>query len=503
MKKLYVLCILLFLAVRLAGIGYDISNSDALRWHRRAENFLTALKTLNLKETYQHYQPGVTLMWVDAAVKQFSTWYQLAYTAAPKTLEMAEFYPISHGISKGVLVAVLAGLLVFQIYCISKLFDKKVALFYVFLISVEPYIIGLNRWFHLTSLEVFFAFSSLLSLLVWYKNKETKKRKFSFPIFLLLSAIFFALSVLSKTSTFMLLPVYLFIFWKNFKEHREYKSFLAFAAAAILTALLVFPALTANPQYVFARVYRSLRLAVTEDPGMFIWNWYLGPFYYLVVLLFKMSPVTLVLSVISIWYLHRTKTYAKNFNIQVFSLVLISYYVFLSLSSKKIDRYSLAFFPYLLLFSSVYLSRLNFKKQIFVGLASLLFLSYVIYVYHPVYSAYYSPLFGGTKTALKLKIYDNSGEYYAQAAEYLNTKGRDVIVYTPNNFDSFSPFYIGKFQAGFNGNTNYAVYSLDSERPVLEPTLPCYSSNSKTGKMQSFAAFGPRNYKVVFVFACR
>ncbi len=60
----------LFFAIRLAGLGNDISNTDVCRWHKRSQNFLSAVKSGNFEDTYQHYQPGVTLIWVNAFVKQ-------------------------------------------------------------------------------------------------------------------------------------------------------------------------------------------------------------------------------------------------------------------------------------------------------------------------------------------------------------------------------------------------------------------------------------------------
>ena len=84
---------MLFLFLRLPGLGRDIANSDSIRWHRRSEKFLSALKQRDLSSTYQHYQPGVSLMWINSIVKQAAFSYQLATISssdnAPKTLENA------------------------------------------------------------------------------------------------------------------------------------------------------------------------------------------------------------------------------------------------------------------------------------------------------------------------------------------------------------------------------------------------------------------------------
>src|SRR5690349_18981839 len=115
-KVWLILIVLLYFLLRLPYLGYDISNSDALRWHRRSENFLTALKTGDFANTYQHYQPGVTLMLLNAPVKQAAFWLQETYTNEPKTLNNADYFPLIDGISRSVLVLVLFILFVTQLY---------------------------------------------------------------------------------------------------------------------------------------------------------------------------------------------------------------------------------------------------------------------------------------------------------------------------------------------------------------------------------------------------
>ena len=180
-KKIFALILLLFLLFRLPGLGNDLSNTDALRWHRRSEIFLTAIKSGDLKETYRHYQPGMTIMWVNSAVKQvaFSTQHRVLKIEEPKTLENADYYPAIHGVSKAVLVFILCSLLAIQILFLQKIFGDKIAFIFGFLMAIEPYMIGMDRWFHLTSLETYFAFLSFLALLVWKKENRDKLLVFS------------------------------------------------------------------------------------------------------------------------------------------------------------------------------------------------------------------------------------------------------------------------------------------------------------------------------------
>ncbi len=76
-KILTILELTFFISLRVFGLGTDISNSDAARWHRRSESFLSAIKQGNFSATYQKYHPGVTLMWINSLVKQTAFSYQL------------------------------------------------------------------------------------------------------------------------------------------------------------------------------------------------------------------------------------------------------------------------------------------------------------------------------------------------------------------------------------------------------------------------------------------
>jgi len=170
-------------------------------------------------------------------------------------------------------------------------------------------------------------------------------------------------------------------------------------------------------------------------------------------------------------------------------LNLIGYYFFLTLAHQKIDRYSIALFPSIILLISLFVSTLGKKAQITFVIAAVFLAGFVSYAHYPIYSAYYSPLFGGTSRALEIELYDNSGEYYAQAADYLSNKNRSTNVFVPYNYEAFSYFYNGNMQRGFTEKTNYIVTSVNHIKEITQcPTL------EKT--------FGSRELEIVYVFKC-
>ncbi len=455
-KYLWVLLFAFFLFLRVYKVGSDISNSDAARWHRRSINFLQAVKSGDFKNTYQHYQPGVTIMLLNAPLKQTATSFQrYILNRTPKTLENADYYPLIHGLSKVQINIVLAGLLAFQAFLISQLFNKNTAFVYVLLISAEPYLVGIDRWFHLTSMETYFSFSALLSLIYWLHKEK--------PKFLYISAALFSLAVLSKLTSLILGPVLLAILvtssCKNLSKKRKFKSIIQhpiikYGLTFLGITFVLFPALWVSPFEVLQNLYNAIFNAVASDGRSRFFNAVLNWVYYPVVLGFKLSPITLILFAVSLFGLR-----SSEHKIKWFLWGFLSYLLFLTLSDKKIDRYTLVFFPYIILLASVYISTFSSRNFRLALLAGVSYSLLVYFIYLSVNSAYYSPLFGGSSGVLNFGVYENSGEYFAQAADYLNDRGRDKVVWVPNNVESFNYYYKGRVVRDYTSEVDYVVSS--------------------------------------------
>ena len=286
-----VLTLTLFLYMRLPGLGTDITNSDAVRWHRRTTNFLQALKSGDFKETYQRYHPGVTIMWTNAIIKQGFQSYDSSL-AVPQgiTIENSAFYPQIHQYSKTLQVFLLTVLLGCQLFLINILYGRRITLFYALVLAIEPYMVGIDRWFHLTSLETYLAFTSLLSLLVWKKSYSSK--------FLFLSAFTLALAILSKVGVLVILPVFLSIFLDSCRCESYVtvgKKALGFFALLCLFIFLLFPALWVDPYYVFQKILNGIVGGISEDVRFNPFTGWLAYFYYVVVFVMKLSPLTLII----------------------------------------------------------------------------------------------------------------------------------------------------------------------------------------------------------------
>ena len=482
-KVILLVVLFLFFVFRLPGLGKDISNSDAARWHRRSEDFLNALKSGNFAYTYQHYQPGVTLMWLDAIVNDLSFKYQVLRGLEPKTLENSTYYPVVHGISKVFIVLVLGLLLFIQILLVRNIYGAEVSLVYGLFMSVEPYLIGINRWFHVTSLETFFSFTSFLFILNWYKFRNSK--------YLGLSSVFLGLSVLSKLTTLIIIPVYLIVFILGFRQKKD-ASILIFGLVFVLTFFIFFPAMMADTSFVVSKLSGAVFKAVTDNYASDMIPAPILPIYYFVILGLKLSPVTIIIFIISLIFLTKSKEIISDkFRLLVF-LNLLLYLAVLSFSEQKIDRYSIAMFPSIILISSFVVKNFLGRSKLIIYSSALIFIILISYIYFPVYSAYYSPVLGGTETALKLGIYDNSGEFYAQAADYLSKKDRNNNVFVPFNYESFSYYYNGNMQREYDIDTDYLVTSVE-HLDAIKYADRCIRIDK---------IFGSKEKDIVYVLAC-
>ena len=478
----------LFLFLRLDGIQRDMSNSDAARWHRRSENFAQAIESFNFSETYQRYHPGVTLMWLTSIVEWGIKAYDFTYDLPFKTLENTDGYLLIDGLSKTILVIVLFVLLIVQYNYIQLLFDKSVALLFVFFVAVEPYMIGINRWYHLTSLETFLGFCAFLAFLLWseYGNKS----------YIVKSGIFLGLAILTKFSSVFLLPVLGLIFLVNVlkkKQVQRYyyiKTALIFGSSVLFTIVALFPALWVSAPNVISQI---LGAAQNSGVGEYVsvsfaekYPWY----FYTVALVFKLSPLILVLFMLALIKVVSWKDRLSYY--LVFCIVL--QFTLYSFSEQKIERYLLTIFPSVLLLVSLLISRMHRVLVVCILLTSLAF-AYFNYVSgHPIYSDYYSPLFGGPQKAYELGLYDDNGEYFASAARYLNTKARNTHVYVPNNVESFSYYFKGILDGQLTDLTEYAVASKDSRRTTDVSYENC------TEKEKSYYNQG---FEVVTVLHCK
>ena len=149
--KLLIIVFFIYLIPRLISLGADTSNYDASFWYPRMDNFTKNILEGDFQETYQKYHPGVTLLWLSGTSKYvFQELFELVLHFNPRfipqqfiRLNAAAIFPLVFSIS--ILGAVCYSLL-------SKITNKKLALIFSIMLSLEPFFLGVSKFLHLSGL---------------------------------------------------------------------------------------------------------------------------------------------------------------------------------------------------------------------------------------------------------------------------------------------------------------------------------------------------------------
>ncbi|MFH1295087.1 MAG: glycosyltransferase family 39 protein [bacterium] len=462
-KLLLPVLLVCFCSLRLFGIFGDFSNSDAWRWHHRSESFYQGLRQGNLKEIYQRYHPGVSLMWLTTGVRVgLQAYTQITHTEY-KTLENVEGYVLLDGLCKVAIILVLSSLVIWQVRTLTELYNGTAALLYFLLISFEPFVIGIDRWYHITSLEVYLAFTAFLLTLKWTKSQNTKT--------LIVAGVFMGLALLTKFSsgvTFLLLLI--MVVWQHKNQLRlVLKPVLALVVPALLIILLFFPALWLYPGYVFSKLIEHSQETFGGNYATVVFAQNYPVLYYPVVLLLKLSPIAVILLLVA---LVSSVSSQKRILFWPVGYILLYLLVF-TLADQKIERYAISVMPALLMIIAVALSHLTPKLISVISLIIILTGGAIYLSYFPYPALYYSPAVAGVAGVYKSGLLDTNGEYFSDAARYLNMKGRDVVVHTAANEQSFKPYFKGIYASEYSSQVQYVITSVDSTRGAASfPACP-------------------------------
>ncbi|KKT10051.1 MAG: hypothetical protein UV89_C0029G0005 [candidate division WWE3 bacterium GW2011_GWB2_43_22] len=174
-----------FFLTRFLFLGTDEINPDGVNWHYRSQQFIVGLKSGDFERTYQHYHPGVTLMWITGV--PIEIYKQITgYT----TYDQYNFLGFNTVAKISVVLAQLV-LTFILLYYLSKVAGFKTAYLSVFLFSLEPFFLGNSRLYHMDVLLALFMFIALL--VSWLNLKEFSYKRS------VLAGIFLSLSFLTKS----------------------------------------------------------------------------------------------------------------------------------------------------------------------------------------------------------------------------------------------------------------------------------------------------------------
>jgi len=465
----------LFFSTRLLRLKNDIINPDGSLWHYRSEQFIVGIKNKQFEKTYQHYQPGVTLMWVTGSAVEI-----YKQITGITSYDVSNFQTFDL-VSKVTLVAVQFLLSVFLIFLLSKVVGFYKSFFVVSFFTFEPFFLANSRLYHM---DVLLTLLLMISITLAFINLKKPEVWRSVLIGFFLSLSFLTKSISIGALIFVIFYTVVYFFYTKQKEKIFPVAGTVIISFAVFTFAL-FPALWVRPAYYLKDMFSEVsRVGIRKGHDQIVFGKPTNnaglPFYPLVTLM-KVSPFLLI-GVLSCAYhyikstlnVKKSLTNRKNL-LFVFSTYLLifflGYMIGISLPSKKIDRYILVVFPFLSYCAVVGYQRIfqnlksSLEKTIFAILFTLSILSFLVRPVvrlFPWYFTYTSPLFGSAENAnkiigqkpfgvgipdLKDIIVDRYSKKYGEAPKlgfydtqpmksiYPNSRVFDVRVYGPSNYD--------------------------------------------------------------------
>jgi 4-amino-4-deoxy-L-arabinose transferase-like glycosyltransferase len=527
------LTLLLFIAAllpRLYALG-DFLTIDEVKWAEGAAQFLLALHSGNLAQTYWHFFPGITIAWGGA----LTLW--ATCLAAPDLVQCAQTSVESLPQAIGWLrltPVFLTSLGIAGVYPLGRnLCNEKIAILAALLLAFDPFFIAHSRILNGDATAAIFMFLSLLSFLCyWLKFSQRNNLHPSSPApgwgfilhpSLLLSAILAGLALLTKLpapliSLFIggLGLVALAFDWpqKGSPAVRQWVGVLGgWGVIALAVVFLLWPALWVAPAATLRQMYfDSFQVGgLSEGHDAFFLGQILddpGPWFYPYALAFRLTPVVMLGLVIAlVWLILGARPARRSHNPeQVTAWVVLAYIIFIillsSVSPKKLDRYVMAVIPALVFLAAVGLARIKqgskgvgerrgdsliglplfrfqtFSSSLLAGLVALQLVFALLAV--PYYLAYYNPLLGGPERAIT-QVPVGWGEGLEQAARYLNQlPDAPSLTVSAWYSDIFQPYFVGQ-PASFADDgraqlaANYVVfYANQLQRQKPYPGLLTY-----------------------------
>jgi len=398
-SKIELLLIVTLIILRLPAIGNDEFNTDVWKWKARSYDFSTGVFTLDFEKTIQKYHPGVTLMWIGTAgIKVYNLYYDLLLHTSPLDNEINTVFEL-HFVQKLILIFVISLASIFSFYALKKLTNPTFAIFAFLFMSFEPFYFTLTRIMHLEGLMTTFMFASFLWYLFYLKEPNKRIR-------VIISALFGAAAVLTKTTALFIIP---FIGLIILIEKRDFKlvakNFGVWLMLFVAFFFLIWPAMWTHPVEAVESLYKGIAIVGIEQEHIQLYFGKLvdnpGIFYYPVVAFYRGSILTLI-GLIGLIFTYKKISDTTIKKIIMYGLLFSLFYIIeITIPSKKLDRYIV---PVL---SGLVLSASGFYYYLYSASKNKLLLLFIVVlqlaqvlILHPNYLAYYNPLTGGFKNGM-------------------------------------------------------------------------------------------------------
>ncbi|MFB0538249.1 MAG: ArnT family glycosyltransferase [Anaerolineae bacterium] len=478
--------------------------------------------------TYQTSHPGVTTIWsasigltaqylvektlsgVQPSVTSFQEYLE-AVPVLPVSVQFltAERLPFALATSVGVVLMYLL---------VGKLFNNKIAFLSAAMFALDPLYLAYSRLVLPDALLTSFLTLSLLSFMTCLKHGWSLR-------YIAFSGITAGLALLTKAPAVLIVPsVGVLAIYTFFLEVREYKqlqwrrmwqfisALTVWGSLAVFVFFLAWPAMWVDPVGTVKKTFVGVSNLVVNPhyrPPDFFWGRITtgpdpGPLFYPTALLLRLTPLTLLGTVLSLAMLGKRGQEKPGESDRMSIATLLAYALLFTFAVSwrvlKSDRFFLPIFPALEIVAAFGLyglaerviRKLNLdglRNRLWaIGLLLMVLLQAAFCLrYHPYYLSYYNPLFGGGSQASKT-IRVGWGEGLDRAAQYLNGKENPAslkVAVTDGGELSFEPFFFGKLlpltrQRLFWDDVDYAVvYLAQAQRLLVDTEVVRYLSSLK------------------------
>ena len=494
--------------------------ADEPKWLARSGNFYLALAKGDLENTFTREHPGVTVTWAGAAAL---LWRYPEYSrdVHEYLTDSNQIEPVLRGHGLEPLALLQTGRLLVALMVMAALLAAfwmsvslvgwQPSLVGFMLIAFDPFHLGLSRLLHLDGLLSSLMLFSILAFLNYRSERKA--------IYLGLSGAAAGLAWLTKSPAFFLAPflglVALLDLARDWLSQRRVaihavwgwgRALIGWVLVGAAVFVLLWPAMWVNPvenlQQIFAEATTYAQAGHTTDvyfrgavfstnPGR-VYNaseqQLYGPWanvrmvgdeghvFYPLSFLWRSTPVVLLglalaaLGLVLRWSIREEEK--LNWTTLIFFLFAGLFTVFITLGSKKFDRYLLPVFPPLDLVAGIgwvraaqWLAARVKSSQMRSAVPYALVLVVAVQALgslktQPYYLNYYNPLMGGGEKA-PLVMMIGWGEGLDQAARYLNARpGAEelrVMSWYPD----------GSFSYIFNGETVSAAAEWQQTRDLV------------------------------------
>lgn len=423
-----ILVFLFFVLVHLPDLGHDNFNTDVWKWKSRSYNFGMAVLGKDFEQSLQTYHPGVVLMWLGGAGAKITNYLAESQGRSVIADDSVDII-FQIDFAQKILVVLVTALTISSVFHIfKKIFGLKYAVISIFLLTLEPFYLGLTRVFHLEGLVSTFMLASIVWLYYFFLDSKKIKR-------LLVSALFASLSILTKTSALFLvlyfgLVTLIFVYRDgkyNFKKTeigkflkenignflaKFGKVFFIWIGVLIFVFFALWPAMWVAPGKVIQSLYAGINdIGVEGDHFQFYFGKLVenpGPSFYFVVLALKSSIYLLVGFIGALIIRKKLPENLRRF-MDYLLIFTLFYFIQLTIPTKKLDRYILPALVVISLISSMFyvwvFEKISIKKVWQKVTCAILFFIPAIYTnmyVHPDYFSYFNPMFGGLRTGVKV-----------------------------------------------------------------------------------------------------